>query len=107
MKIIEEKEVKKLYYVEVVHPSRNHVVIPSKMENNNIKSTKDNAVSKLGAVLFTDEEDATLFAVALNTKCKTNVKELGKGLMSEVESKGLIKCKSSLNPYINCYIVNK
>ena len=74
--------------------------------NFKISQVRDNAISKLHAVLFTNEEDAQLFALGINTKCKTYVEPLGKDLMNQVASYGLRKCENSINPYVNCYLVN-
>lgn len=106
MKIIENRNINKIYCIMIEHPSRAHVVIPSRIENGIICSIKDNAVSKLNAILFLDETNAINFSKSINTTCPIKVVSLGNKLFSEVEKVGLIAMDNLINNYVNCYLIN-
>lgn len=107
MKIIENRKVDKLYCIMIEHPSRDHVVIPNEIIGDLIYSVKDNAVSKLEAVLFTEESDALYFAQSINTKCKVKIVSLSDKMLHQIENYGLLVVSNLINPYVNCYLVNK
>ncbi len=106
MKILEDRNINKLYYIIIQHPSRDHVVCPNKVEANIIVNIKDNAESKLNAVFFTEESEALYFANSINTTCPIKVVELSQKLFSKVEKVGLVCVDNLINNYVDCYLVN-
>lgn len=106
MLVKKEQEIKQLFLVKAVHPSRDHVVIPNRKDERYINSIKDNAVSGLEAILFDNEKAAQSFIEDLNTSIPHYVYPLGCINFKRIVSLKEYRVTTKTNSF-KCYLVDE
>ena len=103
-----EKEIEQLYYIALIHPSRESYV-EGKFKDGLVFGKDSGNRCNMECVLFEDELDAMDFAnYNLNSNLNYNVKKVGKENMKKISKLGLKEFKfydSEEFTCKNCYMV--